>query len=117
MNFLYDKPLIIRIVEIFTALAGVVMLYIAYLNISDVLFAAITVGISVALLVCGTLLHLRKWYSWHYALALMVLAAFYLITCYAETSDLLWILLMGADLLIAASWAMKVTRQYFDAAV
>ncbi|MDD2626830.1 MAG: hypothetical protein PHT00_02335 [Candidatus Methanomethylophilus sp.] len=117
MSFLYDKPFIVRIVEVLTALVGVVMLYLAYLNVADYVFAAVTAVLAVALLLCGTLLHLRKWYAWHYTMFLMIAAGICLVVSYVETADLLWVLLLGMDFLLAVSWIFRVTRQYFDAAV
>ncbi len=115
MSFLFDKPLIVRILEAILALAGVFTLYVAIINTSDMAFALVTGVIGVVCIVCGTLIHLRKWYAWHFTLAFLACAAAYLVISFAETMDMMWLMLLFLDVLIMFSWVVRFTRQYFDA--
>jgi hypothetical protein len=116
MSFLLDKPMIVRIVPILYAILGVFMLYIAAVNISDIVFAVISATIGVFCLVCLYLVQTRKWYSWHVALASFIIFAVYMAYVYLESSDIIWLILLFIDLMIIISWTVKFTRQYFDAA-
>lgn len=116
MSFMYDKPLIVRILQITFAIAGVFLVYIAAVGASYPVFSVITLAIGIVCLVCGKLVTLRKWYAWHLTLAALLLFAGYLVMAYLETADIMWIMAVVLDMMIVLSWSVGFTRQYFDAA-
>jgi len=115
MSFILDKPMIVRIVPVLYAILGVFMLYVAAINISDSWFAVISISIGILFLICLYLIQSRKWYAWHVSMASFVIFAIYIIIVYLETSNTSWLLFLLIDLMIILSWAVKFTRQYFDA--
>jgi len=115
MSFILDKPMIVRIVPVLYAILGVFMLYVAAINISDSWFAVISISIGILCLICLYLIQSRKWYAWHVSMASFVIFAIYIIIVYLETSNTSWLLFLLIDLMIILSWAVKFTRQYFDA--
>jgi len=117
MSFISDKPMIIRIVPIIYALLGIFMLYMAAANISDLIFAAISLVIGVLSLVCLYLVQTRKWYAWHVSMVSFVAFGIYMAVVYFDSSDSIWLILLFMDAMIAVSWSIRFTRQYFDAAV
>ncbi len=114
MSFLFDKPLIVRLVEILLAILGVVMIYAGYLNLNDASFAAISFVIGIMCIVCGTLVRLRRWYAWHFTLAMLLIFSVYFVVAYIETSDMLWICGLLMTAMISISWIVRVTRTWFD---
>ena len=115
MSFILDKPMIVRIVPVLYAILRVFMLYIAAMSTSDLLSTVIYISVGILCLVCLFLIQSRKWYAWHVSMATFILFAVYIIIVYFETSDALWLLFLLIDLMIMLSWAVKFTRQYFDA--
>lgn len=113
MSFIFDKPLIVRMMTIILAVIGVFMLYIGIVGRMETIYAVATVAMGVLCLVCGTLIHLRKYYAWHFTLGLMLVACgFFGISC-IETGDMLWGALFMLCVAISISWSIGFTRDYF----
>jgi len=117
MSFLSEKPMIVRIVPMIYALLGIFMFYMAAVNISDLEFAAISIIIGIFCLVCLYLVQIRKWYAWHVSMISFVIFGIYMAAVYLDSSDIIWLILLFMDAMIAVSWSIRFTRQYFDAAI
>lgn len=116
MSFIFDKPLIVRVMMIVMALAGVFMIYVGFAGGMGILYSAVTVMIGAACIVCGLLIHLQRQYAWHATLLLLGLSAIYFLIAYTETFDMLWMVFLLLDAAMILLWCVRFTRAYFGLA-
>jgi hypothetical protein len=114
MSFLYDKPMIVRLIPIVFTVIGVVMFYSGFVTANDISYSVIMVALGASCIAASTLILIRHRLAWGVTMALIALFAVYFVISFAETNDMIWILLFLVDATVAFSWYIGFTRNWFE---
>ena len=114
MSFAYDKPFIVRIVEILTTLAGVYFVFLFIANVGEEpLQAAPFLAIGASAIAEGFLLQMRKPCAWHINLTVMAVIAVTGLTVYAVEGSQTCLVIAVLMAMTIVSWMMGITKGDF----